>query len=84
MRIVLDLSTETENVSGTLTTEDGSRRFWGWLELMSALEKATGAGGASAAAPADQFGGIRHSGEPKGEHDAADRDPARGGDHRHP
>ena len=42
-RIVLELSSEGETVSGTLTTAEESRSFWGWLELMSALELATGA-----------------------------------------
>ena len=44
MRIVLELSSEDGTVSGTLTTSQESRSFWGWLELMSALELATGAG----------------------------------------
>lgn len=43
-RIVLELSSEGETVSGTLTIAEESRSFWGWLELMSALELATGAG----------------------------------------
>lgn len=43
-RIVLELSSEGGTVSGTLTTAEESRSFWGWLELMSALELATGAG----------------------------------------
>jgi hypothetical protein len=42
MRIVLELSSEGETVAGRLTTADESRSFWGWLELMSALELATG------------------------------------------
>jgi hypothetical protein len=45
-RIVLELSSEGETVSGTLTTAEESRSFWGWLELMSALELASGAGSA--------------------------------------
>jgi hypothetical protein len=44
MRIVLELSSEDGTVCGTLTTSQQSRSFWGWLELMSALELATGAG----------------------------------------
>jgi hypothetical protein len=84
MRIVLELSPESETVSGTLTTDDGSRRFWGWLELMSALELATGATTASAVRPADQLARLRNPGEPESEHKAADRDPAGDGDHRHP
>jgi hypothetical protein len=84
MRIVLELSAESETVSGTLTTDEGSRRFWGWLELMSALELATGATAASAVTPADQLARIRHPGDRKSEHHAAQRDPSRGGDHRHP
>ena len=43
-RIVLELSSEGETVSGTLTTAEESRSFWGWLELMSALELAAGPG----------------------------------------
>jgi hypothetical protein len=43
-RIVLELHSEGGTVSGTLTTAEESRRFWGWLELMSALELATDAG----------------------------------------
>jgi hypothetical protein len=43
MRMVLELSSENGTVSGTLTTGEGSRKFWGWLELMSALELAAGA-----------------------------------------
>ena len=42
MRIVLELSSEDGTVTGTLTSGEESRRFWGWLELMSALELATG------------------------------------------
>jgi hypothetical protein len=42
-RIVLELSSEDGTLSGTLTTAAESRSFWGWLELMSALELATGA-----------------------------------------
>lgn len=41
---MLELSSEGETVSGTLTTAEESRSFWGWLELMSALELASGAG----------------------------------------
>jgi len=84
MRIVLELSTESGTVSGTLTTEEGNRRFWGWLELMSALELASGAAAASAVTPADQLARIRAPGDRKSEHHAADRDPPRGGGHRHP
>ena len=43
-RIVLELSSEGGTVSGTLSTAKESRSFWGWLELMSALELAIGAG----------------------------------------
>jgi hypothetical protein len=42
MRIVLELSSENGTVTGTLTSGEESRSFWGWLELMSALELATG------------------------------------------
>ena len=42
MRIVLELTSEGGTVSGTLTSANGSRSFWGWLELMSALELAAG------------------------------------------
>jgi hypothetical protein len=84
MRIVLELSSESGNVSGTLTTDEGSRRFWGWLELMSALELVTGATAASAVTPADQLARIRNPGEPESEHYAAEPDPAGDGDHRHP
>ena len=84
MRIVLELSPERETVSGTLTTDDGSQRFWGWLELMSALELATGATTASAVRPADQLGRIRNPGEPASEHNAAEHDPTGGAGHRHP
>jgi hypothetical protein len=44
MRIALELSRENGTVSGTLNTAEGSQAFWGWLELMSALELAAGAG----------------------------------------
>ena len=84
MRIVLELSPESETVCGTLTTDDGSQRFWGWLELMSALELATGATTASAVRPADQLARIRHPADRKSEHHAAERDPSCRGDHRHP
>jgi hypothetical protein len=43
MRIVLELSSENGNVSGTLTAAEETRGFWGWLDLMSALELAAGA-----------------------------------------
>ena len=84
MRVVLELSTENGTVSGTLTTDAGSRRFWGWLELMSALELATDPTVASAVTPADQLARIRHPADRKSEHHAAERDPSRRGDHRHP
>jgi hypothetical protein len=42
MRIVLELSNVSGTVAGTLTTADENRSFWGWLELMSALELAAG------------------------------------------
>jgi hypothetical protein len=41
-RIVLEFSTGNGTVSGALITSEGSRSFWGWLELMSALELAAG------------------------------------------
>jgi hypothetical protein len=44
MRIELELFSEDGSVSGALTTQDGTRTFWGWLELMSALELAAGTG----------------------------------------
>jgi len=40
IRIVLELSRENGTVSGTLNTAERSQSFWGWLELMSALELA--------------------------------------------
>jgi hypothetical protein len=39
-RIVLELRSENGAVSGALITAEGNRSFWGWLELMSALELA--------------------------------------------
>ena len=41
-RVVLELSSQKGTVSGALITAEGSRSFWGWLELMSALELAAG------------------------------------------
>jgi hypothetical protein len=45
MRIVLELTSGDGTVSGTLITAQESRAFWGWLELMSALELAANQNG---------------------------------------
>jgi hypothetical protein len=43
MRLCLDLDAGPDPIHGTLEHGDGTReRFWGWLELMAALEHATG------------------------------------------
>jgi hypothetical protein len=55
-RIVLELSSENGTISGALITAEGSRSFWGWLELMSALELA------AAASPVEPSG--RGAGKP--------------------
>jgi hypothetical protein len=37
----LELDADAETIRGTLQYSDGTReRFWGWLELMAALERA--------------------------------------------
>jgi hypothetical protein len=42
-RVGLELDTDPDTIHGTLEHQDGTReRFWGWLELMAALERATG------------------------------------------
>jgi hypothetical protein len=43
-RVVVELAAEEGTVSGRITTSDGDRPFWGWLELMSALERAAEGG----------------------------------------
>jgi hypothetical protein len=41
-RVTLELDDDTDAIHGTLEHADGTReRFWGWLELMSALDPAT-------------------------------------------
>jgi hypothetical protein len=41
-RVSLELDTDPEAIHGTLEHPNGRReRFWGWLELMAALERAT-------------------------------------------
>jgi hypothetical protein len=41
-RVNLELQVEPGAIHGTLEHRDGTReRFWGWLELMSALERVT-------------------------------------------
>lgn len=45
-RVVLEVAGDGGSVHGTLTTSLGSRPFWGWLELMSELERATDESGA--------------------------------------
>jgi hypothetical protein len=45
-RVTLDLEADPDAIHGTLEHGDGTReRFWGWLELMAALERVTSAGG---------------------------------------
>ena len=41
-RVVVELATEAGTVAGTITTARGDRPFWGWLELMSEVERAAG------------------------------------------
>jgi hypothetical protein len=39
-RVTLELELDIETIHGTLEFRDGTRqRFWGWLELMAALER---------------------------------------------
>ncbi len=45
VRITLELSSENGTVHGTLRAGERTRSFRSWLELMSALELATGTGG---------------------------------------
>jgi hypothetical protein len=41
-RVNLELEPDPDAIHGTLQHGDGTReRFWGWLELMAALERAT-------------------------------------------
>jgi hypothetical protein len=40
----LELDADPEAIHGTIERGDGTReQFWGWLELMAALERATAA-----------------------------------------
>ncbi len=40
-RVVLDLETETEQITGSIASEEtGWRPFYGWLELIAALDSA--------------------------------------------
>ena len=42
-RVQLELDADPGAIHGTLEHGDGTReRFWGWLELMAALERAAG------------------------------------------
>jgi len=39
-RVTLELDADPDALHGTLEHPDGTReRFWGWLDLMSALER---------------------------------------------
>jgi hypothetical protein len=41
-RVSLELSADTEAIHGTLQDGSGRReQFWGWLELMAAIERVT-------------------------------------------
>jgi hypothetical protein len=41
-RVTLELDTDREAIDGTLEHDNGQReRFWGWLELMAALQRVT-------------------------------------------
>jgi hypothetical protein len=43
-RVTLELELGPDAIHGTLEDGDGTReRFWGWLELMAAVERAAGA-----------------------------------------
>jgi hypothetical protein len=43
-RIQLELETSSDAIHGTLEHGDGTREcFWGWLELMAALDRVTDA-----------------------------------------
>jgi hypothetical protein len=47
--VTLRLERGCHTISGTLNDEDGvERRFWGWLELSAALDRARGAEPAAA------------------------------------
>jgi hypothetical protein len=44
-RVNLDLEADPDAIHGTLEHRDGTReRFWGWFELMAALERVTNRG----------------------------------------
>jgi hypothetical protein len=43
VQLLLRLTTDAQTVSGSLQGEDGHRlSFWGWLELMDALQRLVG------------------------------------------
>jgi hypothetical protein len=43
-RVTVELEVGPDAIHGTLDHGDGTReRFWGWLELMAAVERAAGA-----------------------------------------
>jgi len=41
-RVVVELEAKAGTVAGTITTAQGDRPFWGWLELMSEVERVAG------------------------------------------
>jgi hypothetical protein len=42
IRVNLDLDASADAIHGTLEHRDGRReRFWGWLDLMAAVERVT-------------------------------------------
>ena len=46
-RVILELDRDPEAIHGTVEHADGTREsFWGWLELMSAIDRGSGARGA--------------------------------------
>jgi len=54
VELLLRLTTDAHTVSGSLQGEDGHRwSFWGWLELMDALQRLVGAESNENAGPSD-------------------------------
>ncbi len=48
LRISLELEAGPDTIHGTLERGDGTReRFWGWLELMAAIDRVTSTNQAS-------------------------------------
>jgi hypothetical protein len=54
VELLLRLTTDAQTVSGSLQGEDGHRlSFWGWLELMDALQQLVGSASNANAGPSD-------------------------------